>query len=340
MARAGPDRADTYPCGPPWLWVTWQIGNLEQVEVGGTCDILGIVKSFDDCQEIVSQKQGGKVMHKRDLTLIDESNTEVRLTLWGEQAQEDDAQWRDHAVLACKQLKVSEWNGRSLGALRSSQLVLQPDLPEAEALHVWWTTGGSSMTSQTLSTGGAGGKGFRPCPFGQRKSLLSIKEESLGHGEKPDFITVKATVSLIRHDKEPWYLAEPESKAKVVEQSDGTFWCEKLNKSVEQPTYRFIMGLAVMDASGSSFVSCFNDEAQALLGLTADELHEKFDSGDNVGYEDAFKLGQFETYHMNLRVRSEMYQDEKRIKTTISGLKKVDFESESKDLLAEIAKYQ
>ena len=54
-----------------------------------------------------AQKQGGRVMHKRDMTLIDDSNTEVRLTLWGDQARASDDQWRDHAIVACKSLKVT-----------------------------------------------------------------------------------------------------------------------------------------------------------------------------------------------------------------------------------------
>jgi Replication protein A OB domain len=44
----------------------------------------GIVKSHTECVELVSQKLGGKVLFKRELTVYDQSNTEVRLTLWGD----------------------------------------------------------------------------------------------------------------------------------------------------------------------------------------------------------------------------------------------------------------
>ena len=43
-----------------------------------------IVRSASECVELVSQKMGGKVLQKRDLVVFDDSNTEVRLTLWGE----------------------------------------------------------------------------------------------------------------------------------------------------------------------------------------------------------------------------------------------------------------
>jgi hypothetical protein len=44
----------------------------------------GIVRSHTECVELVSQKLGGKVLFKRELTVYDQSNTEVRLTLWGD----------------------------------------------------------------------------------------------------------------------------------------------------------------------------------------------------------------------------------------------------------------
>ena len=45
---------------------------------------VAIVRSASECVELVSQKMGGKVLQKRDLVVFDDSNTEVRLTLWGE----------------------------------------------------------------------------------------------------------------------------------------------------------------------------------------------------------------------------------------------------------------
>jgi replication factor A1 len=54
-----------------------KIGSLVNVEPNGTVDVIAIVKGASDCQEITSQKLGGKLLKKRDLTLIDDSETEV-----------------------------------------------------------------------------------------------------------------------------------------------------------------------------------------------------------------------------------------------------------------------
>jgi replication factor A1 len=47
---------------------------------------------------------------KRDLTLVDRSNSSIRLTLWGKQAEtyEDDG---SHPVIAFKGVRINEFRG-------------------------------------------------------------------------------------------------------------------------------------------------------------------------------------------------------------------------------------
>ena len=49
----------------------------------------------------------------------------VMLTIWGDKAKEDDAQWQVGSVLGVKNCKISDYNGVSLITLRSSKLVLK-----------------------------------------------------------------------------------------------------------------------------------------------------------------------------------------------------------------------
>jgi replication factor A1 len=64
-----------------------KIATIANKEVNATVDILAIVRSATDCTELISTKLGGKVLHKRDLVLYDDSGFDIRLTLWGEKAQ-------------------------------------------------------------------------------------------------------------------------------------------------------------------------------------------------------------------------------------------------------------
>lgn len=70
-------------------------------------DVIGVVQSVSDVSEITTKT--GKQLQKRELTLVDMSQTEVRLTLWGKQAENYQAD--DKAVLAFKGLRVGEFNG-------------------------------------------------------------------------------------------------------------------------------------------------------------------------------------------------------------------------------------
>ncbi|CAE7408516.1 RPA1C, partial [Symbiodinium microadriaticum] len=90
-----------------------KISDLPQVEANATVDLLAIVRSAGECSELISQKMGGKTLHKRELVLYDDSGFDVRLTLWGDRAQAD-TPWNDGPIVAFKGLGVSEYGGRTL----------------------------------------------------------------------------------------------------------------------------------------------------------------------------------------------------------------------------------
>jgi replication factor A1 len=51
----------------------------------------------------------------------------------------------------------------------------------------------------------------------QRRSVSSIKNDGLGMGEKADYSTIKATVTFIKSEPDPWYTAciGPDCQKKV-----------------------------------------------------------------------------------------------------------------------------
>jgi len=50
-------------------------------------DVLAIVTSATDVEERISPKDGS-ILLKRDLIILDDSNTEITLTLWGDKASD------------------------------------------------------------------------------------------------------------------------------------------------------------------------------------------------------------------------------------------------------------
>ncbi len=105
-------------------------------------------------------------------------------------------------------MKVGDYGGRSLSAQSSTSLVLNPDLPEAFALHTW-RQGQGQLQGQSLSSGGRSEGGYTVDSLDRRKPICSIKDEGLGYKEKADFVSFKGSLTFLKHDNDPWYTACP-----------------------------------------------------------------------------------------------------------------------------------
>ena len=88
----------------------------------------------------------------------------------------------------------------------STSFTLNPPLPQAAQLQQWFNSRSGTEGSVSLSSTVVATPGGNPL---KRKNLIAIKEENLGYQEKPDYITVKAMIRSIPHDREVFYPACP-----------------------------------------------------------------------------------------------------------------------------------
>mmetsp|Transcript_5425 Transcript_5425/g.9489 ORF Transcript_5425/g.9489 Transcript_5425/m.9489 type:complete len:641 (+) Transcript_5425:41-1963(+) len=308
----------------------------------GMVDLIAVVKSAGELSTIISKKQGGKELQKRDLTLVDRSGAEVRLTVWGESALAQ-AQWENSPVVAFKGLRASDYGGVSLSSLNSTVVMINPDLPEGHALHAWWTQQGGA-TQQTRSLSAAGPGGSRWVTKVQNRAQLGVIKDipGIGAGEKPDYAEVKAMLSYMRHDNGPWYTSCPndDCKKKMTEGFDQKWSCEKCNKQYDRCKHRYVLSTRFIEASGQDWVSAFNDEAEMILNKTADELQQLQSEGNDVAYEAAFAAANFQHFVAQLRIKQETYNDQARLKLSLVRLKPVDPVEESRMLLEAIDCFQ
>ncbi|XP_024870102.1 replication protein A 70 kDa DNA-binding subunit-like, partial [Temnothorax curvispinosus] len=131
------------------------ISQVENKEKDALIDVLGVVTTFSDVQHIVQRNTGRELM-KRDVDIVDDSGTMVRVTLWGKQAEDFDGS--NNPILAIKGARVSEFNsGKHLSLIMSSVLEKDPDLPEAHRLRGWYTSVGHSQNAKSLSRAGGSG---------------------------------------------------------------------------------------------------------------------------------------------------------------------------------------
>ena len=119
-------------------------------------------------------------MSKRDITLVDQGNATVRLTLWGQTAEKFQAD--NAAVVALKGVRVNDYGGRSLSSGNGTSMSVNPDIPEAHALRGWYDTIGISSDPQAISGNGAGFSGDKRSQ--ELKLISQIKDENLGTSDK------------------------------------------------------------------------------------------------------------------------------------------------------------
>lgn len=63
----------------------------------------------------------------------------------------------------------------------------------------------------------------------------------------------------------------------------------------------------IADATGSRWITAFNEDAEKILGMSAQELGE-LKENDNDAYMQKFGEASFKRFMFNLRAKSEVFQ--------------------------------
>jgi replication factor A1 len=282
--------------------------------------------------------KSGNPLSKRSIELIDQSNRSIELTLWGERA-ENFQEPLDHPVLACKNVKVGDYGGKNLSALSSSQIELNPDLPQAHDLRAWYDSldpnSISSMIhslSNTQIGGGAGAGTARNYP---EKNLVDIRDQSLGKMQT-DYFTIRGTIMSLKSDRTLAYMAcaSPECSKKVTEMNGG-YHCDKCNKTYNTYKMRYIFQMSISDHTNNQWVNVFNDTGEIVLGVTANELISWKNTGDHR-FEQCLDEARYKTFVCKASAQEESYQDERRVKVRLMTAHPIDFVEDSRRLLGKI----
>ena len=327
------------------------IAQIEQVEANKMIDILAIVKSVGEPTTIMSKKSGNELT-KCDLTLVDDSGVEISMTLWGaDKANAAPQTYGGNPVVAFRRARVSDYGGKSLSLSGNADVRPVADCPDGvQRLEQWWNNGGSTGAG-TKSLSSSGGGAGKVAPFSERQDIASIKGKHLGHGEKPDWLTFKGTISFIKKDKEggAWYPAcansdDPcKNMFKVTQTTDGSWFCDKCQGTYQDPVRRWIFSATVEDDTCSTWVSFFNSQAETLLGgeTTADMAFQKFieHNQDQDGYDSLFCRAQHTEWIFKCKVKSEMVNEEQRVKTSVYALEPVNYVQESENMLKALEKW-
>ena len=319
------------------------IASLGSCAVNATVDVIGVAVAIGDLVVIMSRQTPGREVKKRELTLLDNSNASILVTLWGGQA--DSFQQVEFGaprpVVCVRNAKVSVWNGCSLSTASESDVSMNPDLAEAHSLRSWYDVVGREVVPQNMSAGGAGLAGPRGLNTDNRMSFAAALAAGLPQGGERGVVHYNnvATITFLKRDGTVAYPSCPVSKKKLVEVGPNQWSCEGTGNVYAQPTWRYCMSVKVEDSTGFTWVTAFDDAAMMILGVDAKRVMDlKVGSDADVAqraelaavFDDA--LGA--QYVFRCVLKEETYQEKTQLKTSVLAVEQMDYVAESKNILA------
>lgn len=287
--------------------------------------------------ELTSRTTGDQLF-KRTVTLMDQSQKSVNLTLWGDVAKNQVTSADNHPVLLCKGVRRGDYQGISLDGMRSTFLELNPDITEAHALKGWYDAEGHGVVAPVVNGGGGGGG------LGgdhERKLLADMGQShvmELVSDPKGVSFTTRATISMIKRDRDLWYTACPETNKKVTEIAPGRWHCAATDKEYDHCNYRYMLNMSVQDESGNQWVSAFDETAEVIFGKKAEDMHNLRET-DPDAFEATLQEPLLRQYVMRIRVKQDNWNDEVRLRYNVLKVEPVNFASEAKIVLSDIQRY-
>lgn len=94
----------------------------------------------------------------RQIILVDETNIEIPVSIWGKMAEEFNEQ--NNPVIAFKSVRVGDYYGKNVTMIMGSSMSINPDIEEAKRLRSWYDRDGRNLESRSLSLSAAPGGNF------------------------------------------------------------------------------------------------------------------------------------------------------------------------------------
>ncbi|PSC74786.1 Replication A 70 kDa DNA-binding subunit isoform A [Micractinium conductrix] len=294
-------------------------------------DLVGVVSEVRLLGS-VKRKTDQVELSRRDLTILDQSLKNVTVTLWGSAAEgagrelEDAAASGGTLVMAISSCRVSSYNGVSVSSLQRSAVLINPtDIPEAVVLREWYDSEGRGAATTHVGEGlasaikrtGSGGPA-------ERESLEVFRASAPASTDnKPRYATVGATFASINADQALYYMANPENNRKVVEQGPGQYYCEYDGTTLPTMVRRYIFAAKVMDESGEVLVQVFNEQAEQLLGMKADELAD-IREADPKRYNEVLQGALWQDSVLRVKAQAQEYNGDIRQRYSVADIRPVD----------------
>ncbi|RLV93674.1 Replication factor A protein 1 [Spathaspora sp. JA1] len=318
-----------------------KLDQIQALDPNSIIDVIGVLKTVNEPFTLTA-KSTGKVFDRRNITIVDKSGFAIEMGLWNNTAV--DFNIEEGTIIAFKGCKVQDFNGRSLTLTQQGSVIPNPVDPLTYELKGWYDNQGinESFKSLKVESSTTGNQ------FESRKLIAQAQEENLGKSEKPDYFTVKATISFTKPESFAYPAcpnvvtsSQPTGRTnacnrKLVEQpTDGTWRCERCDINYPEPTYRYIFNCAIMDESGQIWITLFDNEAKKLFAMEANELI-KIQQETPEQFNETIASVTFKEYQFRLRARQDTYNDQLRVRYQAVGIDFLDYNAECEFLCKEL----
>ncbi|KAF7265349.1 hypothetical protein GWI33_021238 [Rhynchophorus ferrugineus] len=307
------------------------VKQIMELDPKSIIDIIGVVKGVGDLQ-VFQARSTGREVKKKEVMLVDQSNASVTLTLWGAEAENFDGS--NNPVVVLKGARISEFGGgKTLSTVSGTIMKLNPDLKESYRLKQWYDTEGNSVEATNVSARSGGSLGFNT-PW---MCFKEVFDQQLGSSNATgDYYQVKGTVLMVKSENSCYKACpSPDCNKKVIDNSNGMYRCEKCNREYESFKWRLLASMNVGDWSGNQWVSMFSSEAEKVLGVTAQEAGDLFEQ-DPSQFNELVEKAHFKQFVLKCRAKTEVYNDEQRLKTVAVKVDPINYEEYNNHLINRI----
>jgi len=126
---------------------------------------------------------------------------------------------------------------------------------------------------------------------------------------------------------------------KVIEEAANQWRCEKCQKTYPNCQYRFSLNMSFADFTGQTWIRAFGDAGEAILNQTADQVMDWKNSSD-PNFDIVFQEALHRPFLFKVRAKFEIYEGNPRTALTAQGAYPLDFQRDSRRLIAAIAEYE
>ncbi|KAM3724830.1 putative replication factor Asubunit [Dirofilaria immitis] len=304
--------------------------------VNESIDIIAIVEKVNDIMQVTARSTGAH-LEKRDIMLIDMSETEITLTFWGEQARTYDKEIEGQTI-GIKGAFVKEFNGNlSLSIGNSSRIELNMECAETTNLYRWYRETRPSVQARNLTTTSLTSDSYA-------RDLRIIRLSELGalgrDSEKAVFFNITAMISSLKADGALYKSCGTNGCKKKVIELNNQYRCERCDVTLDKYKYVLLMTIEISDFSGSHWVTVFEDKATKLLKSDAEQLGHLLDNDLLDEYNEVFNAVRFREYTFRIRAKSEFYNDEEKIKWSVYDINEVNHDKYIDELTKAVTKLE